>query len=139
MSKQEISIIKLMDGSTLVGKISYGEDVVNIEHPIELVPQVVPTPGGFIGEAINLRPWIAVAEEQAFQIERSNVITVANLQANFIPGYHRMVKSIYFARPEWRGDFIEDNNDFEIEEQLQELDLETLEELAIAVIEKKIH
>ena len=39
MSKQEISIIKLMDGSTLVGKISYGDDVVNIEHPIELVPQ----------------------------------------------------------------------------------------------------
>ena len=107
MSKQEISIIKLMDGSTLVGKISYGDDVVNIEHPIELVPQLLPTPQGVLGESINLRPWIAVSEEQTFSIERRNVITVAGLQANFVPGYHRMVKSIYFNTPDWRGDFIE--------------------------------
>lgn len=134
MSKQEISIIKLMDGSTLVGKISYGDDVVNIEHPIELVPQLMPTPQGILGESINLRPWIAVSAEQTFAIERKNVITVANLQSNFVPGYHRMVKSIYFSTPEWQGDFIEEH-----EEAMEELDLETLEELAHAVLEKKIH
>ena len=133
MSEQEISIIKLMDGSTLVGKISYGDDVVEIEHPIELVPQIMPTPQGILGESINLRPWIAVSKEQTFSIERKNVITVANLQENFIPGYHRMVKSIYFNTPDWRGDFIE-----ELEEE-PELDLELLEELANAVLEKKIH
>lgn len=134
MSEQEISIVKLMDGSTLVGKISYGDDVVNIEHPIELVPQIMPTPQGILGESINLRPWIAVSKEQTFSIERKNVITVANLQENFIPGYHRMVKSIYFNTPDWRGDFIEE----QIEEE-PELDLELLEELANAVLEKKIH
>ena len=133
MSEQEISIVKLMDGSTLVGKISYGDDVVNIEHPIELVPQIMPTPQGVLGESINLRPWIAVSEEQTFSIERRNVITVAGLQANFVPGYHRMVKSIYFNTPDWRGDFIE-----ELEEE-PELDLELLEELANAVLDKKIH
>ena len=131
MSKQEISIVKLMDGSTLVGKISYGEDSVVIEHPIELVPQIMPTPHG-IGESINLRPWIAVSESQTFTIERRNVITVANLQENFVPGYHRMVKSIYMDGPEWKGDFIE-------EDEGPEMDLELLEELANAVLEKKIH
>ena len=134
MSKQEISIIKLMDGSTLVGKISYGDDVVNIEHPIELVPQLLPTPQGVLGESINLRAWIAVSEEQGFSIERRNVITVANLQENFIPGYHRMVKSIYFNTPDWKGDFIEEEATEETE-----MDLELLEELAYAVLEKKIH
>ena len=131
MSEQEISIIKLMDGSTLVGKISYGDDTVEIEHPIELVPQIMPTPHG-IGESINLRPWIAVSESQIFTIERRNVITVANLQENFVPGYHRMVKSIYMDGPEWKGDFIE-------EDEGPEMDLELLEELANAVLEKKIH
>ena len=134
MSKQDISIVKLMDGSTLVGKISYGDATVEIEHPIELVPSILPTQHGVLGEAIIFRPWIAVSEEQTFAIERKNVITVANLQANFIPGYHRMVSSIYFSTPEWRGDFIED----ELPEQV-ELDLELLEELAEAVLEKKIH
>ena len=132
MSEQEISIVKLMDGSTLVGKISYGDDTVEIEHPIELVPQIMPTPHG-IGESINLRPWIAVADAQIFTIERRNVITVAKLEKNFKAGYHRMVKSIYFNQPEWRGDFIE-----EPDENI-ELDLELLEELAHAVLDKKIH
>ena len=133
MSEQEISIIKLMDGSTLVGKVSFVDDTVEIEHPIELVPQIMPLPQGIMGESINLRPWIAVSEEQTFSIERRNVITVANLQENFVKGYHRMVKSIYFNQPEWRGDFIE-----EPDENI-ELDLELLEELAHAVLDKKIH
>jgi len=134
---EQISIVKLMDGSTLVGKISYGDDVVNIEHPIELVPQIMPTPQGILGESINLRPWIAVSEEQIFSIEKRNVITVANLQENFVPGYYRMVKSIYFNTPDWRGDFIEEDPIESREEP--ELDLELLEELANAVLEKKIH
>ena len=136
MSKQQISIVKLMDGSTLVGKISYGDDTVKIEHPIELVPQIMPSQQGVLGEAINFRPWIAVSEEQTFSIEVRNVITVANLQANFIPGYHRMVRAIYHNTPEWRGDFIEEDLPEEID---MELDLELLEELAEAVQDKKIH
>ena len=130
---EQISIVKLMDGSTLVGKISYGDDVLNIEHPIELVPQIMPTPQGLLGESINLRPWVAVAEETTFSIDKKNVITVANLQENFISGYHRMVKSIYFNPPDWRGDFIEE------EQEEPELDLELVEELANAILEKKIH
>jgi hypothetical protein len=43
-----------------------------------------------------------------------------------------MVKSIYFSQPEWQGDFIE-------EDPSPELDLELLEELANAVLDKKIH
>jgi hypothetical protein len=137
MSKQEISIVKLMDGSTLVGKLSYGEGTVEIEHPIELVPQNIVTPHG-IGESINLRPWIAVADAQTFTIDRRNIITVADLQEGFKAGYHRMVKSIYFNTPEWRGDFIEERVPL-LEEGNDEMDLEMLEELANAVLDKKIH
>jgi len=136
MSEQEISIVKLMDGSTLVGKISYVEDTVEIEHPIELVPQPMPTPHG-IGESINLRPWIAVSASQIFTIERRNVITVAGLSEVFKAGYHRMVKSIYHDGPEWHGDFIEER--VPLLEENVELDLELLEELANAVLDDKIH
>ena len=107
--------------------------MLNIEHPIELVPQIMPTPQGLLGESINLRPGVAVAEETTFSIDKKNVITVANLQENFISGYHRMVKSIYFNPPDWRGDFIEE------EQEEPELDLELVEELANAILEKKIH
>jgi len=137
MSKQEIRIVKLMDGSTLVGKISYSEDTVEIEHPIELVPQIMPTPHG-IGESINLRPWIAVSASQTFTIERRNIITVADLQEGFKAGYERMVKSIYFNTPQWRGDFIEETVPL-LEDSNDELDLDLFEELANAVLDKKIH
>lgn len=137
MSKQEIRIVKLMDGSTLVGKISYSEDTVEIEHPIELVPQIMPSPHG-IGESINLRPWIAVSASQTFTIERRNIITVADLQEGFKAGYHRMVKSIYFNTPQWRGDFVEETVPL-LEDSNDELDLELFEELANAVLDKKIH
>ena len=45
-----------------------------------------------------------------------------------------MVKSIYFNTPDWKGDFIEEEATEETE-----MDLELLEELAYAVLEKKIH
>ena len=92
----EISIIKLMDGSTIVGKIKMSNDIVEIEHPIELVSQITPV-GSILGEQINLRPWVAIAEEHIFTVERMNVITVGSLQANFVPGYERMVEPVSYT------------------------------------------
>ena len=130
----EISIIKLMDGSTIVGKIKMSNDIVEIEHPIELVSQITPV-GSILGEQINLRPWVAIAEEHIFTVERMNVITVGSLQANFVPGYERMVEHIYFGEDKWEGSLLEDEKG----ELPTEEDLETIADYADALLKKQIH
>ena len=128
---EQISILKLKDGSTIVGKVKTSGDIVEIEHPIELVSNVMPL-SGVLGEQINLRPWVAISEEHIFTIERVNVITIATLQENFKDGYFRMVDQIYFENPEWEGPMVEDK-------EKDDLDLDTLSELAEAMIKNKIH
>ena len=127
----DISILKLMDGSTIVGKITISGDIVEIEHPIELISNVQPLQG-VIGEQINLRPWIAIAQDPIFTIERYNVITMSGLQEQFIDGYNRMVEQIYMKESVWAGSLIDEDLDSEI-------DLDTMHELADAIIKKQIH
>tara|TARA_B100000427_G_C15089077_1_gene412022 strand:+ start:134 stop:526 length:393 start_codon:yes stop_codon:yes gene_type:complete len=128
---EQISILKLKDGSTIVGKINTSGDIVEIEHPIELVSNVMTSSLG-LGEQINLRPWVAISEETTFTIERYNVITIATLQENFKEGYNRMVETIYLNPPDWSGPMTED-------ELKSSEDLDTLAELAEAMLKNKIH
>jgi hypothetical protein len=131
---EQISILKLMDGTTIVGKVSNDGDLVEIEHPIELVPHVEPM-AGILGEAISLRPWVAIAEENIFSIERYNVINISTLQEQFVDGYERMVEQIYFREATWRGSLV----DPAPPEEEQVLDADTMTELADAIIKGKIH
>jgi len=142
----EVSILKLRDGTTLVGKVTSDGEMVDIEHPIEVVPTQGMLTQGIIGEHISLRPWIALAEEQTFTIERYNVITIASLQTAFQKGYHDMVESIYMKDPEWAGSFINEHELLEelredlrrrVEDMEDEASLST--ELADAKLNKKIH
>ena len=130
MSK-EISIIKLMDGSTVVGKIEYGIDCIEIEHPIELVSNIQPLQG-MTGEQINLRPWMAISEETIFVVERMQIITIGLLDKTFENGYLRMVEQIYMKESVWAGSLMDDQIESEI-------DLDTMHELADAIIKKQIH
>jgi hypothetical protein len=130
MSK-EISIVKLMDGSTVVGKIEYGTDCIEIEHPIELVSNVQPLQG-MTGEQINLRPWMAISEETIFVVERMQIITIGLLDKTFENGYLRMVEQIYMKKSVWAGSLMDDQLESEI-------DLDTMHELADAIIKKQIH
>ena len=132
----EVSILKLKDGATVVAKVSSedGEKFL-VEHPIELVSSAGLLTKG-LGEAISLKPWISIAEEHAFTIERTQVITVATLQEKFITGYHNMVEAIYFKEPEWMGDFVTEQ---EVPVEEEDISIEELEAYAEAVIKNKIH
>ena len=142
----EVSILKLRDGTTLVGKVTSDGDMVDIEHPIEVVPTQGMLSQGIVGEHISLRPWIALAEEQTFTIERFNVITIASLQEAFQKGYHDMVENIYMRDPEWAGSFINEHDLLEelredlrkrVEDMEDEASLST--EYEDAKLNKKIH
>jgi len=132
MSK-EISIVKLMDGSTVVGKIEYGTDCIEIEHPIELVSNVTPV-GAQLGESISLRPWMAISEETIFVVEKMQIITIGILGKEFEGGYERMVETIYNQPAEWTGNLVTADDDYD-----NDLDIDTLTELADAVLKKQIH
>jgi hypothetical protein len=128
---EEISILRLMDGSTVVGRVTVSPDIIEIEHPIELVFNTTPI-RGVIGEQVSLKPWMAIAEDQIFVVDRSNVITIGSLQEAFYPGYERMVETIYFDNPQWQ---IPE----EPAELPEDLDIDLLTDYADAVIKKKIH
>ena len=130
-----ISILKLRDGATIVAKVTYEGDKYLVEHPIEMVAKASILKQG-LGEAINLKPWIAIAEEDVFTIERENVITVATLEEKFVSGYHNMVEAIYFQDPLWGGDFMTEGQQPEGNE---DIDIDTLTDLAEAVLKNKIH
>jgi len=130
-----ISIFKLRDGATMQAKVTYEGDKYLVEHPIEMVAQASILKQG-LGEAINLKPWIAIAEEDVFTIERENVITVATLEEKFVSGYHNMVEAIYFQDPLWGGDFMTEGQQPEGNE---DIDIDTLTDLAEAVLKNKIH
>ena len=87
-----------------------------------------------LGEQISLRPWVAIAAEHIFVIERYNVITMSTLQETFVNGYNKMVQQIYFEQPKWSGALME-----ELSQEEDDLDIDTLTELAEAVIKKQIH
>tara|TARA_X000000368_G_scaffold343376_1_gene281987 strand:- start:541 stop:975 length:435 start_codon:yes stop_codon:yes gene_type:complete len=142
----EVSILKLRDGTTLVGKVTSDGEMINIEHPIEVVPTTGMLQQGILGEHISLRPWIALAEQQTFTIERYNVITIASLQDAFHRGYHDMVENIYVNDPQWAGSFINESELLEeirddlrqrVEDMEEEASLST--EYADAKLNKKIH
>ena len=136
MSK-EISIVKLMDGSTVVGKIEYGTDCIEIEHPIELVSNVTPL-DGLLGEQISLRPWMAISDETIFVVERINIITIGTLDPDFKQGYERMVEAIYERSTKWTGSLVDANKQIE-ELGIDDLDVDTISELMDATLKKQIH
>ena len=125
-----ISILKLMDGTTIVGKLTQDGDLVEIEHPIELVSNILPM-NNQLGEQVSLRPYVAIAQDHIFYIERYNVISISTLQENFVDGYERMVENIYFKPAQWEGDLMSD--------EPEDFDIETMSELADAIIKKQIH
>ena len=127
---EQISILKLMDGSTIVGKATVSGEIVEVEYPIELVSSLFPMKGN-LGESINLRPWVAISEETTFTIDRINVITMSTLQKEFAEGYHKMVDTIYNNERPWQ--YLD-----EVEETL-DIDAETIEQLAEAMLKNKIH
>ena len=131
---EEISIVRLMDGSTVVGRVKISPEIIEIEHPIELVFNTTPLKG-VLGEQVSLKPWMAIAEDQIFVVDRANVITMGSLQEAFHPGYERMVETIYFDNPKW-----ELPEEQPILDDIQEdLDMDLLTDYADAIMKKKIH
>ena len=78
---------------------------------------------------------MAISDETIFVVERIQIITIGILAKDFEIGYEKMVDNIYNQPTNWSGDL------YRMEDQIEEseLDVDTLTELADAVIKNKIH
>jgi hypothetical protein len=126
----DISIIKLMNGSTIVGKLSIDGDIIEIEHPIELITTQFQQEGVGVGEQVHLRPWVSIAEEDIFVVERYNIITMATLQENFVAGYEQIVEQVYINRVQFEPG---------VENNISEEEIEEMVDYADAILNKQIH
>jgi len=126
----DISIIKLMNGSTIVGKLSIDGDIIEIEHPIELITTQFQQEGVGVGEQVHLRPWVSIAEEDIFVVERYNIITMATLQENFVAGYEQIVEQVYINRVQFKPG---------VENNISEEEIEEMVDYADAILNKQIH
>ena len=77
--------------------------------------------------AIHVPTWV----DTNAVIERYNIITMSALQSDFSDGYERMVQQIYFEPANWEGPMAQ------VEET--DSDIDTLAELAEAMLQNKIH
>tara|TARA_Y100000004_G_scaffold196576_1_gene267032 strand:- start:2059 stop:2478 length:420 start_codon:yes stop_codon:yes gene_type:complete len=135
---EEITVLKLIDGTTIVGKVEQGANGLEIEHPIELISHIAQN-GPYIGEQISLRPWIAMSSSGIFTIDRVNVLAMTDLDTKYIKGYNNIVQQTYLNE---KAEFIIDDKlppSSEYLDQMEDLDMETIQELADAILKKKIH
>jgi len=138
----EITVLKLIDGSTVVGRVTQGVDVYEIEHPIEIVSHMSIT-RGVIGEQLSLRPWIAFSDTGVFTIDRINVLAITGLDQKYEAGYTNIVEATYLNENVYVEELpkaadLPTSADMGYD-PMDDIDLETLAEYADAHIKKKIH
>ena len=76
----EYKLIKLIDGTELVGQISVSNNdkFLRIEEPLQLKTVPRPTPMG-IRDDSSLTPWLPFSVDKIFAIPKDRVMTIATV------------------------------------------------------------
>ena len=69
-------IVKLLDGSTLVGSISLDNDFLRIQNPLQLITTPRMTENGLKDDS-TLAPWVPFTEDKLFVIPKDKVIVIS--------------------------------------------------------------
>ena len=69
-------IVKLSDGSTLVGSISLDQDFLRIQNPLQLITTPRMTEHG-VKEDNTLAPWVPFTNDKMFVIPKDKVMVVS--------------------------------------------------------------
>ena len=69
-------IVKLLDGSTLVGSISLDNDFLRIQNPLQLITTPRMTEYGLKDDS-TLSPWIPFTEDKMFVIPKDKVMVIS--------------------------------------------------------------
>lgn len=91
----EYKLIKLIDGTELVGQISVSDNdkFLRIEEPLQLKTVPRPTPVGMRDDS-SLTPWLPFSTDKVFSIPKERVITIASINKDLSHYYEAISKRL---------------------------------------------
>ena len=91
----EYKLIKLIDGTELVGQISVSDNdkFLRIEEPLQLKTVPRPTPVGMRDDS-SLTPWLPFSTDKVFSIPKERVITIASINKDLSHYYQVILKRL---------------------------------------------
>ena len=91
----EYKLIKLIDGTELVGQISVSDNdkFLRIEEPLQLKTVPRPTAVGMRDDS-SLAPWLPFSTDKIFSIPKERVITIASINKDLSHYYEVILKRL---------------------------------------------
>jgi len=112
-------IVKLLDGSTLVGSISLDKEFLRIQNPLQLITTPRMTEHG-LKDDNTLAPWVPFTNEKMFVIPKDKVMVVSRAAKELANYYDVILTKLQQSKVKAAYSPQEINKIMEIAEQLDE-------------------
>ena len=112
-------IVKLSDGSTLVGSISLDKEFLRIQNPLQLITTPRMTEFGLKDDS-TLAPWIPFTEDKMFVIPKDKVMVVSRAAKELANYYDVILSKLQQSKVKTEYSTKEINKIMEIAEQLDD-------------------
>ena len=123
-------VIRLINGTTIVGDIITSSDEFIIQYPLEVhFKPVMNSEGKLTGEQMTLRPYLILTRETEICIDPYNVMTCNPLDERLNLSYEEMVSTAYKKNINFEGNFYKENLNVKSSDDLSENELDYLKDL----------
>lgn len=95
-SEEVTSIVKLISGDELIGKVITSEEGYLIDTPFQLKSQVINTPNGEMFK-VDLIPWLKFAKDELFLLDKSKVFAVCEADDKIKKLYNSTFRKYYLG------------------------------------------
>ena len=112
-------IVKLSDGSTLVGSISLDKEFLRIQNPLQLITTPRMTEHGLKDDS-TLAPWIPFTNDKMFVIPKDKVVVVSRAAKELANYYDVILTKLQQTKVKAAYSTQEINKIMDIAEQLDE-------------------
>ena len=112
-------IVRLTDGSTLVGSISIDKEFLRIQNPLQLITTPRMTEFGLKDDS-TLAPWIPFTEDKMFVIPKDKVMVVSRAAKELANYYDVILTKLQQSKVKANYSTKEINKIMEIAEQLDD-------------------
>ena len=114
-------IVKLSDGSTLVGSISLDKDFLRIQNPLQLITTPRMTEQG-VKDDSTLSPWIPFTNDKMFVIPKEKVVVISRAAKELANYYDVILTKLQQTKVKVKTSYSteEINKIMEIADQLDE-------------------
>ena len=123
-------VIRLINGTTIVGDIITSSDEFIIQYPLEVhFKPVMNSEGKLTGEQMTLRPYLILTRETEICIDPYNVMTCNPLDERLNFSYEEMVSTAYKKNINFEGNFYKEDHSVKSSDDLSENELDYLKDL----------